>query len=146
MKQLGARVVSVESGSKTLRDAVNGNEHRSGNRLPDLAGPGGVTGAILLRELKLRQRTIARVGQGCNREIVAERTEGSWKQREVRHLDVLGMLVIAGLPAVLILLQPDLGTALAIGFGGLQIGFGIAHRLTDAGNGRILRVTPAANR
>ncbi|HEX6486155.1 MAG TPA: rod shape-determining protein RodA [Nocardioidaceae bacterium] len=46
--------------------------------------------------------------------LVAERTEGSWKQREVRHLDVLGMLVIAGLPAVLILLQPDLGTMLVL--------------------------------
>jgi rod shape determining protein RodA len=46
--------------------------------------------------------------------LVAERTEGSWKQREVRHLDVLGMLAIAGLPAVLILLQPDLGTMLVL--------------------------------
>jgi rod shape determining protein RodA len=46
--------------------------------------------------------------------LVAERTEGSWKQREVRHLDVLGMLGIAGLPAVLILLQPDLGTMLVL--------------------------------
>ena len=46
--------------------------------------------------------------------LVAERTEGSWKQREVRHLDVLGMLAIAGLPASLILLQPDLGTMLVL--------------------------------
>jgi rod shape determining protein RodA len=46
--------------------------------------------------------------------LVAERTEGSWRQREVRHLDVLGMLAIAGLPAVLILLQPDLGTMLVL--------------------------------
>ena len=46
--------------------------------------------------------------------LVAERTEGSWKQREVRHLDVLGMLAIAGLPAALILLQPDLGTTLVL--------------------------------
>ena len=46
--------------------------------------------------------------------LVAERTEGSWKQREVRHLDVLGMLAIAALPAVLILLQPDLGTMLVL--------------------------------
>jgi rod shape determining protein RodA len=46
--------------------------------------------------------------------LVAERTEGSWKQREVRHLDVLGMLAIAGLPATLILLQPDLGTMLVL--------------------------------
>jgi rod shape determining protein RodA len=46
--------------------------------------------------------------------LVAERTEGSWKQREVRHVDVLGMLAIAGIPAVLILLQPDLGTMLVL--------------------------------
>ncbi|HEU4545278.1 MAG TPA: FtsW/RodA/SpoVE family cell cycle protein, partial [Microlunatus sp.] len=46
--------------------------------------------------------------------LVAERTEGSWKQREVRHLDVLGMLAIAAVPAVLILLQPDLGTMLVL--------------------------------
>jgi rod shape determining protein RodA len=46
--------------------------------------------------------------------LVAERTEGSWKQRQVRHLDVLGMLAIAGVPAVLILLQPDLGTMLVL--------------------------------
>jgi rod shape determining protein RodA len=46
--------------------------------------------------------------------LVAERTEGSWKQRDVRHLDVLGMLGIAGVPAVLILLQPDLGTMLVL--------------------------------
>jgi rod shape determining protein RodA len=46
--------------------------------------------------------------------LVAERTEGSWKQREVRHLDVLGMLMIAAIPAVLILLQPDLGTMLVL--------------------------------
>ncbi|HSE07926.1 MAG TPA: rod shape-determining protein RodA [Nocardioidaceae bacterium] len=46
--------------------------------------------------------------------LVAERTEGSWKQREVRHVDVLGMLGIAGLPAALILLQPDLGTMLVL--------------------------------
>ena len=46
--------------------------------------------------------------------IVAERTEGSWRQREVRHLDVLGMLAVAALPALLILLQPDLGTMLVL--------------------------------
>ncbi len=46
--------------------------------------------------------------------LVAERTEGSWRQRDVRHLDVLGMLLLAGLPAVLILLQPDLGTMLVL--------------------------------
>ncbi len=45
---------------------------------------------------------------------VAERTEGSWKQRQVRHVDVLGMLGIAAVPALLILLQPDLGTMLVL--------------------------------
>ncbi|MDX6325513.1 MAG: rod shape determining protein RodA [Nocardioidaceae bacterium] len=46
--------------------------------------------------------------------VVAERTESSWRQREVRHLDVVGMLVVAALPAGLILLQPDLGTMLVL--------------------------------
>ena len=46
--------------------------------------------------------------------VVAERTESSWRQREVRHLDVLGMLAVAALPAALILLQPDLGTMLVL--------------------------------
>jgi rod shape determining protein RodA len=46
--------------------------------------------------------------------VVAERTEGSWRQREVRHLDVLSMLAVAALPALLILLQPDLGTMLVL--------------------------------
>ena len=46
--------------------------------------------------------------------VVAERTEGSWKQREVGDLDVLGMLAVASVPAVLILLQPDLGTMLVL--------------------------------
>lgn len=45
---------------------------------------------------------------------VAERTEGSWRQREVRHLDVVTMLGIAALPAALILAQPDLGTMLVL--------------------------------
>jgi rod shape determining protein RodA len=49
--------------------------------------------------------------------LVAERTEGSlstmarWR---VGSLDVAGMLAIAGLPALLILLQPDLGTMLVL--------------------------------
>ena len=30
--------------------------------------------------------------------VVAERTEGSWRQREVGDLDVLGMLAVAALP------------------------------------------------
>lgn len=46
--------------------------------------------------------------------VVAERTEGSWRRRGVGHLDVVGMLGIATLPAVLILLQPDLGTMLVL--------------------------------
>jgi rod shape determining protein RodA len=46
--------------------------------------------------------------------VVAERTESSWKQREVGDLDVLGMLAVAALPAALILLQPDLGTMLVL--------------------------------
>src|SRR5205085_225882 len=49
--------------------------------------------------------------------FVAERTEGSLRtmsRGEVGSLDVVGMLAIAGLPAVLILLQPDLGTMLVL--------------------------------
>jgi rod shape determining protein RodA len=46
--------------------------------------------------------------------LIAERTEGSLRSREVRALDVVGMLMIAGLPAVLILAQPDLGTMLVL--------------------------------
>ena len=40
---------------------------------------------------------------------VAERTEGSWRQWVVGNLDVGGMLAIAAVPALMILLQPDLG-------------------------------------
>jgi rod shape determining protein RodA len=46
--------------------------------------------------------------------LVAERTEGSLRTKEVGSRDVLGMLAIAGLPAALILLQPDLGTMLVL--------------------------------
>jgi rod shape determining protein RodA len=46
--------------------------------------------------------------------LVAERTEGSLRSREVGGLDVVGMLAIAGVPAALILLQPDLGTMLVL--------------------------------
>ncbi|MGH3445489.1 MAG: FtsW/RodA/SpoVE family cell cycle protein, partial [Nocardioidaceae bacterium] len=46
--------------------------------------------------------------------LIAERTEGSLRSREVGHLDVLGMLVIAAVPALLILLEPDLGTMLVL--------------------------------
>jgi len=46
--------------------------------------------------------------------VVAERTESSRRQRNVGHLDVLGMLAVAALPALMILLQPDLGTMLVL--------------------------------
>jgi len=45
--------------------------------------------------------------------LVAERLEGSW-QRRVGAVEVIGMLLIAGIPAGLILLQPDLGTMLVL--------------------------------
>ena len=45
--------------------------------------------------------------------LVAERTEGNWR-RPVQTVDVVGMLVIAGIPAALIMLQPDLGTMLVL--------------------------------
>jgi rod shape determining protein RodA len=45
--------------------------------------------------------------------VVAERTERRWGRR-VASLEVVAMLVIAGVPAVLILMQPDLGTMLVL--------------------------------
>jgi rod shape determining protein RodA len=45
--------------------------------------------------------------------VVAERTERRWG-RSVGTLEVIGMLAIAAIPAVLILLQPDLGTMLVL--------------------------------
>lgn len=45
--------------------------------------------------------------------VVAERTERRWG-RGVGTLEVVAMLGIAGVPAVLILLQPDLGTMLVL--------------------------------
>ena len=45
--------------------------------------------------------------------VLAERSSARW-QRRVGTLDVLLMLVIAGVPALLILLQPDLGTMLVL--------------------------------
>jgi len=45
--------------------------------------------------------------------LVAERTEGRWR-RGVRSVEVIVMLVIAGIPAALIMLQPDLGTMLVL--------------------------------
>ncbi len=55
--------------------------------------------------------------------VMAERLESS-RRRRVNTVDVLLMLAIAGLPAVLILMQPDLGTMLVLGatvFGVLAI-------------------------
>src|SRR6476660_8574086 len=45
--------------------------------------------------------------------LVAERAEGRWRNR-VGTVEVVGMLVIAGVPAALIMLQPDLGTMLVL--------------------------------
>ncbi|WP_141012758.1 rod shape-determining protein RodA [Nocardioides sambongensis] len=45
--------------------------------------------------------------------VVAERHEGRWRER-VGTTDVVLMLAVAGLPAVLILAQPDLGTMLVL--------------------------------
>ncbi len=45
--------------------------------------------------------------------LLAERLEGSGR-RHVGNVEVVGMLAIAGVPAVLILLQPDLGTMLVL--------------------------------
>jgi rod shape determining protein RodA len=45
--------------------------------------------------------------------LAAERVEGS-RRRRVGTPEVVGMLAIAGLPALLILLQPDLGTMLVL--------------------------------
>jgi len=55
--------------------------------------------------------------------LVAERAEGASRSR-VGTVDVVGMLLIAGIPAVLILLQPDLGTMLVLAatvFGALAV-------------------------
>jgi rod shape determining protein RodA len=45
--------------------------------------------------------------------LVAERAEGRWRSR-IGSAEVLGMLVIAAVPAVLIMGQPDLGTMLVL--------------------------------
>jgi rod shape determining protein RodA len=45
--------------------------------------------------------------------VVAERSEGRWREH-VGIVDVALMLVIAGVPATLIMLQPDLGTMLVL--------------------------------
>ncbi|WP_084653012.1 rod shape-determining protein RodA [Nocardioides insulae] len=46
--------------------------------------------------------------------VLAERTEGRWRGR-VGSGDVFAMLLVAALPVVLIVLQPDLGTTLVLG-------------------------------
>ncbi len=45
--------------------------------------------------------------------VLAERADGRWRSR-VGTIEVLAMLAIAGVPAVLILAQPDLGTMLVL--------------------------------
>ena len=45
--------------------------------------------------------------------VVAERAEGRWRPR-VTSFDVIAMLLIAAVPAALIMLQPDLGTMLVL--------------------------------
>ncbi|WP_370246494.1 rod shape-determining protein RodA [Nocardioides sp.] len=45
--------------------------------------------------------------------VAAERTEGRWG-RGIGHVDVVLMLLVAAVPAVLILAQPDLGTTLVL--------------------------------
>ena len=45
--------------------------------------------------------------------LVAERAENHWRN-QVGTAEVVGMLVIAGVPAALIMLQPDLGTMLVL--------------------------------
>jgi rod shape determining protein RodA len=45
--------------------------------------------------------------------LVAERAEGRWRN-QIGSAEVIGMLVIAGVPAVLIMGQPDLGTMLVL--------------------------------
>ncbi|MBB6626717.1 rod shape-determining protein RodA [Nocardioides sp. KIGAM211] len=45
--------------------------------------------------------------------LLAERAEGRWRS-QVGTAEVVGMLVIAGVPATLIMLQPDLGTMLVL--------------------------------
>jgi len=45
--------------------------------------------------------------------VLAERTEGRWRARVGRG-DVIAMLLVAAVPALLIVLQPDLGTMLVL--------------------------------
>ena len=45
--------------------------------------------------------------------LLAERSEGRWRS-DIGLVEVIGMLAVAGVPAVLIVLQPDLGTMLVL--------------------------------
>ena len=57
--------------------------------------------------------------------IIAERTENS-RARRIGKVDVALMGVVAGIPALLIIAQPDLGTMLVL----------VGHRVRRAGRGR----------
>jgi len=73
--------------------------------------------------------------------IIAERTENS-RKRQVGMVDVGLMAVIAGIPAVLIILQPDLGTMLVLSatvFGVLAVA-GVPRRWLLVGVGGALTV------
>ncbi|WP_238473466.1 rod shape-determining protein RodA [Nocardioides cavernaquae] len=77
--------------------------------------------------------------------LVAERFEGSSKRR-VGSVEVIGMLVIAGIPAALILLQPDLGTMLVLSasvFGVLAIAGAPGRWLLGLFAGGVLAATVA---
>jgi rod shape determining protein RodA len=73
--------------------------------------------------------------------IIAERTENS-RKRQVGMVDVGLMAVIAGIPALLIILQPDLGTMLVLSatvFGVLAVA-GVPRRWLFVGVGGALTV------
>jgi rod shape determining protein RodA len=68
---------------------------------------------ILLGPLSVQPAEFAKLAVIVGMALVAaERIEG--RRGPIRHLDVAAMLAVAGLPAVLILLQPDLGTMLVL--------------------------------
>jgi rod shape determining protein RodA len=77
--------------------------------------------------------------------LVAERFEGSSK-RQVGSVEVIGMLMIAGIPAALILLQPDLGTMLVLSasvFGVLAVAGAPGRWLAGLFVGGVLAATVA---
>ncbi|WP_232676448.1 rod shape-determining protein RodA [Nocardioides sp. R-C-SC26] len=77
--------------------------------------------------------------------VVAERSEGRWLTR-LGLVDVVAMLLIAGLPASLILLQPDLGTMLVLTatvFGVLAAAGTPRRWLVALGGGGVLAATGA---